>query len=912
MNILNEAILLITQPPGDLVYFLVTLFALQQALFPTVTAWRTKPDKAWPRRWLWTLGMLLLSRIALIGIGLLSTAGFISPAVFLPPLERWIELLTVLWVMWAALPGPQTMRWQTGLILGLVGVSLIFYIYTAMTWVPWVTANYAYNGLLIERVWEWIILGILFVHLALAIVSRPPEWEWLVGMLCFWSLGHVAQILWPDTTTHLSGWLRLSTLVTFPLLSLLVNRQLLVPSSVSTPSPTAVPRGVIPTLPDVDLLQETLHIVESARQLEPSLIVASSKLAQLTGVEMCAIALPGENATAHPNGASTNTRERLRVVAVHPPTGQLETPELDLNVYNTLAEIYAGQQPRVIQPPDKETWLPAFYKNIGVRGTGPLVVYPMWYHKEQVGLLLLGNPESGNRWRKESMESHRLTATLLATAIVRGRNQGNEKASVLSRIRGQDTERQRLELELQQARQQTDTLKNRLTVLVTELKSRDQNLQRLRRELDSKASGLSQTELSFWQNEVQELAQERDKLLAQMQDIERDRQMLQEGRQRLAEELSDAKADLDTVEGMLVKLQHRVTELEQRPINAALHEEEPCNAFGMVVVGINGQIEMVDALARRMLHLPEGDITGLPIDGAYPEAEWTQLIAELLSNKGGARRRAHITLSEYGEIEADLVTLTDGDGQVMGLVMTLNAPESIVERREAIVSTAHEFRTPMTAVTGYTDLLLGEQAGILTEMQQQFLERVKANVEQMGHLLNDLISIVSPDSQSIELSPQPVDLMEIIEEAIMGLAARFRERKLTVHLDLPSGLPKAQADHDSLYQIMLRLLSNAVLCSKEGTAVTVSAHKETPETIQGTFILISVEDTGSGIAVEDYGRVFRRFYRANQPLIQGMGEKGVGMALAKMLVEANGGRIWVRSKPGVGSIFSLILPAALI
>ena len=120
-------------------------------------------------------------------------------------------------------------------------------------------------------------------------------------------------------------------------------------------------------------------------------------------------------------------------------------------------------------------------------------------------------------------------------------------------------------------------------------------------------------------------------------------------------------------------------------------------------------------------------------------------------------------------------------------------------------------------------VILGEQGGILTEMQQQFLERVKANVEQMGHLLNDLVSIASPDSQPIELSPQPVDLTEIIEEAVMGLAARFRERRLAVRLDLPSELPMVQADHDSLYQIMLRLLSNAVLCSKEGTEVLIMA-----------------------------------------------------------------------------------------
>jgi signal transduction histidine kinase len=270
--------------------------------------------------------------------------------------------------------------------------------------------------------------------------------------------------------------------------------------------------------------------------------------------------------------------------------------------------------------------------------------------------------------------------------------------------------------------------------------------------------------------------------------------------------------------------------------------------------------------------------------------------------------QTHLSLLFGNEsVEADLTTLRGRDGKPDGLAITLSTSESHAERYEAIVSQASEFRTPMTAITGYTDLLLGEQPGILTPIQKQFLERVKANVEQLNHQLNDLVSIASPDFHPIELSPQPVNLIEIIEEAIMGLAARFRERKLIVQLDLPPELGLVKADRDSLYQIMLRLLSNAVLCSKEGTQIVVSAGK-TDSPINGENVCISVTDTGEGISPEDYSRVFRRFVRANQPLVQGMGETGIGMAVAKTLVEANGGRIWVESQPQVGSTFSFILP----
>ena len=142
----------------------------------------------------------------------------------------------------------------------------------------------------------------------------------------------------------------------------------------------------------------------------------------------------------------------------------------------------------------------------------------------------------------------------------------------------------------------------------------------------------------------------------------------------------------------------------------------------------------------------------------------------------------------------------------------------------------------------------------------------------------------------------------------MGLAARFRERKLAVQLDLPQELSRAVADRDSLYQIMLRLLSNAALCSAEATQIVVSAEETDGE--MARHVRVSVTDTGGGINPVDYSRVFRRLFRANQPLVQGMGETGVGIAMAKTLVEANGGRIWVESEEGVGSTFSFLLPAA--
>jgi signal transduction histidine kinase len=201
-------------------------------------------------------------------------------------------------------------------------------------------------------------------------------------------------------------------------------------------------------------------------------------------------------------------------------------------------------------------------------------------------------------------------------------------------------------------------------------------------------------------------------------------------------------------------------------------------------------------------------------------------------------------------------------------------------------------------------LLLGESAGILGAMQRQFLQRVKANIERMSGMLGDLIRVTAIDKH-LRLEPESVNLVEIIEEAIMGSSAQFRERNIAVQLDLAERLPPLNADRDSLYQIMSHLLANACLCSKPGTEVVVSARMAD----DNNHLTVSVTDTGGGISPADQLRVFARRYRADNPLVEGLGDTGIGLSIAKTLVEAHGGRIWVNSDMGRGSTFTFMLRA---
>jgi signal transduction histidine kinase len=222
----------------------------------------------------------------------------------------------------------------------------------------------------------------------------------------------------------------------------------------------------------------------------------------------------------------------------------------------------------------------------------------------------------------------------------------------------------------------------------------------------------------------------------------------------------------------------------------------------------------------------------------------------------------------------------------------------------------------MTSITGYTDLLLGESVGFIGEMQRKFLQRIKANIERMGSMLNDLIGVTAIDAGQLEIRPTVIDMAEVIEDTIIGARAQLEENEITLNMNLPENMPPVEADPDSARQIMSNLLGNAIKSTPVKGTIDISAsrHEENDEPDideeNTSFLKISIRDSGGGIAEKDIGRVFERFYRAERPLIEGLGETGVGMAIVKSLIEAHNGRVWVESEIGVGSVFHFLLPVS--
>jgi signal transduction histidine kinase len=316
-----------------------------------------------------------------------------------------------------------------------------------------------------------------------------------------------------------------------------------------------------------------------------------------------------------------------------------------------------------------------------------------------------------------------------------------------------------------------------------------------------------------------------------------------------------------------------------------------------------------DQLAARL----EGNREMLQRFGADGLGQMKKMIDDLTEERSDLE---HQLLKSKSSIQALEEKLSEAATKLAKSVqlppsITMNASDA-----EVMLSIAQELRTPMSSIVGYVDLLLGESVGILGALQRQFLNRVKANADRLTSLLEDFIRVTAMDTGQLALATQDIDMVELIDDAITSTKTQFREKGITLKIDVPDSLPAMQGDRDAMQQIMVQLLSNAYLASPTDGEVSIQARLERGyrlnnrdgSSLNADVITVAVRDLGAGIPLEEQERVFTRLYRADNPLIQGLGDTGVGLSIARALVEGHGGRIWVESELGVGSIFKVALP----
>jgi signal transduction histidine kinase len=300
--------------------------------------------------------------------------------------------------------------------------------------------------------------------------------------------------------------------------------------------------------------------------------------------------------------------------------------------------------------------------------------------------------------------------------------------------------------------------------------------------------------------------------------------------------------------------------------------------------------------------LPETEV----VSGQLPDALGGEQIGETTSPEQVEQIQGELRLAleELADLRNDLAKAGERIEQLEGA-----SPESAAsgENDEVVTSLAQELRQPMSSIIGYTDLLLSESAGILGALQRKFLERIRVSTERIGALVEDLVQVTTLDSGAMELTPEAVDLNQLIRETTTQIETQIQAKDIHLKCDLPEDLPHIHADRDALQQALIHLLQNAAAVTPEEGQVSLLVRVESADDKQD-YVLMQVADQGGGIPPEDLPRVFSRLYRADNILIQGVGDTGVGLSIVKQLIEAHSGRVWVDTEPGHGSVFSVLLP----
>ncbi len=215
-------------------------------------------------------------------------------------------------------------------------------------------------------------------------------------------------------------------------------------------------------------------------------------------------------------------------------------------------------------------------------------------------------------------------------------------------------------------------------------------------------------------------------------------------------------------------------------------------------------------------------------------------------------------------------------------------------------SVSHELRTPLTSIIGFAKLLLEDTNEPLSDNQRQLLKRVVDNSHKLLAMVSDLLDLSKIEAGRAEVNLDSVDLDEFISQVIGNLTPLAAGKGLSLRIDANGSLPRVCTDEQKLSHILVNLISNAIKFTEQGT-VTVSG-KAGRESFS-----ISVKDTGIGIAEDEIDSIFSEFYQA-QGKKTGERGSGLGLAISRKLAGLLGGRITVKSKPGSGSTFTIILP----
>jgi two-component system phosphate regulon sensor histidine kinase PhoR len=215
---------------------------------------------------------------------------------------------------------------------------------------------------------------------------------------------------------------------------------------------------------------------------------------------------------------------------------------------------------------------------------------------------------------------------------------------------------------------------------------------------------------------------------------------------------------------------------------------------------------------------------------------------------------------------------------------------------------SHELRTPLNSLNGFLEIVLEGQAGPLRPRQEEFLNYARTSTHALMRLVEDIVFISRADTGQFTVRREATDVAELVAPVLRAHQLEAASAGLELRAELPANLPRLCVDESRIQQVLHNLVMNAIKFTPAPGRVTIGATHE-PKALR-----LAVRDTGPGVAPEDQVRIFERFYQSESSTRGNATGYGLGLAIAKLIVEQHGGRIWVESPPGGGATFAFTAP----
>ena len=320
---------------------------------------------------------------------------------------------------------------------------------------------------------------------------------------------------------------------------------------------------------------------------------------------------------------------------------------------------------------------------------------------------------------------------------------------------------------------------------------------------------------------------------------------------------------------------------------------------GVLVVDEQGRLQLVNDAARRILKLEQG-----AINHSYVEAIRHPGIVEHLGRALAGGETSALELSVTRDTTRTLVAqvtpvVTAGRGAVLVMHDITELRKADLIRRDFVANVSHELRTPLTAIKGYAEALLDDPED--PEARERFVEIIHRQAERMERLVKDLLRLARLEAGQETVEVAPCDIAALIRGIVADFEPMATKKNQTIEVSVPEDAAMLQTDAAKLHDIIRNLVENAVNYTPDGGAIDIGA-----KVADGRFQL-TVADTGHGIAPDDLGRVFERFYRVDKSRAR-PGGTGLGLSIVKHLVQVLEGEVFVENQPAGGALFTVNLP----